>query len=160
MLRNKKRGLPGFASSILPCSQQPTCFHQNYPTNEIDIIVMIRIVPEQHGGLDREKHNPPPRSNHPCLPSMRGSRHLEMRKMTLVRVILTMVIVAMVTLVKTSGTYRKPPSRSSFLNDTTAILDETLQIEGSVLCLFLPIITAAVDTPAQGSSCCNIRATQ
>ena len=69
--------------------------------------------------------------------------------MTLVRVILTMVIVAMVTLVKTSGTYRKPPSRSSFLNDTTAILDETLQIEGSVLCFFLPIITAAVDTPAQ-----------
>ena len=75
---------------------------------------MIRIVPEQHGGLDREKHNPPPRPNHPCLPSMRGSRHLEMRKMTLVRVTLTMVIVTMVTLVKTSGTYRKPPSRSSF----------------------------------------------
>ena len=87
---------------------------QNYPTNKIDIIVMIRIVPEQHGGLDREKHNPPPRPNHPCLPSMRGSRHLEMRKMTLVRVTLTMVIVTMVTLVKTSGTYRKPPSRSSF----------------------------------------------
>ena len=36
------------------------------------------FTPEQYEGQDREKHNPPPLPNHPCLLGMKGHHHLAM----------------------------------------------------------------------------------
>ena len=46
-------------------------------------------------------------------------------------------------------THREPPSRGSLLNLPTTILDKTFKMGGCVLRLVLPVVTAAMDTPAQ-----------
>ena len=46
-------------------------------------------------------------------------------------------------------TYREPPSRGSLLNLPTTILDKTLKMGRCVLWLVLPVVTAAMDTPAR-----------
>ena len=48
-------------------------------------------------------------------------------------------------------TYREPPSRGPFLNDSTTILDETLEIRRRVLQFLLPIVAAAMDAPKKES---------
>ena len=46
-------------------------------------------------------------------------------------------------------TYREPPSRGSLLNLSPTILDKTLEMGRRVLWLVLPVVTAAMDTPAR-----------
>ena len=46
-------------------------------------------------------------------------------------------------------TYREPPSRGSLLNLSLLILDQTLEMVRCVLRLVLPVITAAMNTPAR-----------
>ena len=46
-------------------------------------------------------------------------------------------------------TYREPPSRGSLLNLPPTILDQTLEMGRRVLWFVLPVVTAAMDTPAQ-----------
>ena len=46
-------------------------------------------------------------------------------------------------------TYREPPSRGSLLSLPPTILDQTLEMVRCVLRLVLPVITAAMNTPAR-----------
>ena len=46
-------------------------------------------------------------------------------------------------------TYREPPSRGSLLNLPPTILDKTLKMGRCVLRFVLPVVTAAMDTPAK-----------